>query len=255
MNHRVSRLVFASLVLFSAAAFAEDKADIQELVTRAMKARSDGKLTEAVKLFDRVIASNKKASNAYYYRGRINFRLGKIAESIADLDQVAKLRPKRERELWERGISHYYVGRYKQGAAQFALYQTYHDNDVENSVWRYLCMAREQNVKKAREKMLPIKNDTRVPMMKIYAMYRGRASADDVLTAARAGKPTDEQLNGRLFYAHLYIGLFHEADGKAKLARKHILLAEKHKIGHYMWDVAHVHAQLLRKKEQGKKKE
>jgi hypothetical protein len=40
--------------------------------------------------------------------------------------------------------------------------------------------------------------------------------------------------------------LWHEAGGRAEEARKHILEAEKHKIAHYMWDVAHVHAERLR---------
>jgi len=53
--------------------------------------------------------------------------------------------------------------------------------------------------------------------------------------------------NQPLFYAHLYIGLWHEVAGRAEEAKKHILEAEKHKIGHYMWDVAHVHAERLRK--------
>jgi lipoprotein NlpI len=94
--------------------------------------------------------------------------------------------------------------------------------------------------------MLPIDNDPRVPMMQIYDLYRGKLKPDDVLKAAEAGSPSKENLNTRLFYAHLYLGLWHEAGGRAGEAKKHLLQAEQHKIGHYMWDVAHVHADRLR---------
>jgi lipoprotein NlpI len=94
--------------------------------------------------------------------------------------------------------------------------------------------------------MLPIEHDPRVPMMQIYELYRGKLKPEDVLKAAEGGNPDMNQLNQRLFYAHLYIGLWHEAGGRAEEARKHILEAEKHKIAHYMWDVAHVHAERLR---------
>jgi lipoprotein NlpI len=109
-------------------------------------------------------------------------------------------------------------------------------------------MARTEGVEKARASLLPIDSDPRVPMMRIYDLYRGKAKPDDVLRAARDGTPSAEALNLRLFYAHLYIGLWHEAAGDEDKAREHILEAEKHRIGHYMWDVAHVHAERLRKK-------
>jgi lipoprotein NlpI len=80
----------------------------------------------------------------------------------------------------------------------------------------------------------------------VYALFAGKAKPDDVLTAARAGDPRGDELKRRLFYAHLYLGLWYEAGGKPAEAREHILEAEKHKIGHYMWDVAHVHAERLR---------
>jgi lipoprotein NlpI len=84
-------------------------------------------------------------------------------------------------------------------------------------------------------------------MMQIYALYKGHAAVDEVLAAARSGNPTPDALSERLFYAHLYIGLYYEAAGDAKQTRKHIELANRHKIGHYMGDVARVHLQLMRR--------
>ena len=57
-----------------------------------------------------------------------------------------------------------------------------------------------------------------------------------------------ERLNEQLFYAHLYIGLYFETEGNKKKALEHIAIAAgDHPIGHYMWDVARVHRDLLRK--------
>jgi len=225
-----------------------------ELLSKAQQAANKGESKDAVRLLTQAISQDSELATAYYYRGREHFRLGKIRESVDDFDKYVELSPKAEAPLWERGISYYYDGKYKQGAKQFEDYQTYDNADVENSVWRYLCMARSQGVKQAREAMLPIENDTRVPMMQIYDLYRGKVSPADVLNAAKAGEPDERSLHHRFFYAHLYIGLYHEADGKDVEAMKNIgLAAEKYRIGHYMGDVAHVHHQILLRKQDSNK--
>jgi lipoprotein NlpI len=106
-------------------------------------------------------------------------------------------------------------------------------------------MARAGTVASARAAILPIQNDSRIPMMQIYALYKGSATVNDVLAAAQAGNPEPDTLSERLFYAHLYIGLYNEAAGDAKAARQHITLANRHPIDHYMGDVARVHLQLM----------
>jgi lipoprotein NlpI len=203
---------------------------------------------EAIAAFDKAIVLDPKAAEAYNRRGSERFKLGQITESIADFDKYLELKPEEKPGHWKRGISYYYAGRFDEGRRQFEGYEAVDTNDVENAVWRYLCMARVDGVAKARKAMLKIGNDRRVPMMEIYALFSGRAKPDDVLAAARAGQPSAEQLNERLFYAHLYIGLYYEAEGDRKQARQHLAkAAEDHKIGHYMWDVARVHLELLRK--------
>jgi lipoprotein NlpI len=225
--------------LMASACIAGDAAD--RFVQAGVDQAAGGNYSAALDAFDRAIRQDPKAAEAYYHRGRTYFCLGKIKPSVADFDRYVKLEPKVESRQWERGIALYYAGEYERGAKQFELYQTFHDNDVENSVWRYLCVARAKGVEEALKTMLPIKDDRRVPMMQIYDLYRGKATPDDVLSAVAAGKPSAAELNARQFYAHLYLGLWYEAAGKKDLAAKHVKLAELHKIGHYMWDVARVH--------------
>lgn len=238
---------FACLLLLPSMSWADQSKDVETLLADAARASALRKHDEAVKHLTAAIALDPKNALAHYLRGREQFRLGKIDAAVADFDRGVELSPVSERSQWERGIAYYYAGLFEKGAKQFADYQKFHDQDVENSAWRYLCVARTEGVEKARETLLPIEHDPRVPMMKIHALYAGKATPEVVLNAANAGMPSKEALNTRLFYAHLYIGLWHEAAGDHEQARHHILEAEKHRIGHYMWDVAHIHADRLRK--------
>lgn len=201
----------------------------------------------AIDDFDRTLKLNPRHADAYDHRGSEAFKLGRIDDSIADFDRAIEIDPARQRGHWKRGISYYYAGRYDEGRKQFESYQTFDDNDVENAVWRYLCMARSVGVDKARQEILKIKDDRRVPMMQVYALYAGRLKPDDILAAARAGDPSPAELNSRLFYAELYLGLYDEAAGRPKQAAEHLAAAVSHRIGHYMWDVARVHAELLKR--------
>jgi lipoprotein NlpI len=103
-------------------------------------------------------------------------------------------------------------------------------------------------VEKAGESLMKVGEDRRIPMKEIYALFAGKGSPADVLAAAKSGTPGPVELNQRLFYAHLYIGLYFEAKGDDKSASEHILkAADEFKVDNYMGDVARVHAMLLRK--------
>jgi uncharacterized Ntn-hydrolase superfamily protein len=85
-------------------------------------------------------------------------------------------------------------------------------------------------------------------MMKIHELYAGTATPKDVQDAAAAGRLEADESRMRLFYAHLYVGLYHEAAGRAAEAREHILLtAEKYAGDDYMGDVARAHAAVLKR--------
>jgi lipoprotein NlpI len=198
----------------------------------------------------RAVALDPRLATAYNRRGSIHFKRGQIKESIADFDKFIELRPAEEAGHWMRGISYYYAGRFGEGRKQFAAYEAVDTNDVENAVWHFLCNARLVGVDKARAELLKIGRDRRVPLMEAYALFAGKAKPQDVLAAAQAGQPPAEEWKSRLFYAHLYLGLYHEAMGNAPKALEHLTQAAgANWTGHYMWEVARVHVELLRKKE------
>ena len=203
---------------------------------------------EAVADFDKCLERDPRCAEAYDHRGSEQFKRGLIKESLADFDKFLKLEPKAAPGNWKRGISLYYLGRYDDGRKQFEGYEKVDTNDVENAVWHFLCNARRVGIDKAREAMLKVGRDNRVPMMEVYDLYRGKAKPADILAAAEGGKVLADERKQRLFYAHLYLGLYHDATGDKPKALEHMALAEgKYRVVHYMGDVAHVHADLLRK--------
>jgi len=203
---------------------------------------------DAIADLNRALSLDPELAEVYDRRGDLHLKSGAFKAAVADFDEFLKRRPESTPRHWRRGIAYYYVGDYVNGKKQFEGYQTFDSSDVENAVWRYLCMARGSGVKKARSGLLKVGRDARVPMKQIYELFRGDCQAAEVLKAARAGDPPQEKLTKYLFYAHLYLGLYYEAEGNEELARKHITTAaNEYKIGDYMWSVAKVHAGLLRK--------
>lgn len=223
-----------------------------ELAQEARAAAANGESAKAVSLATQALEQEPQSDAVtflYYLRGREQFRLGKIAESAADFDKYAKLFPHEKPKLWERGITLYYAERYQEGADQFALYQKYLNNDVENAAWRFLCMAQADGIEKAKAELLPIEGDGRVPMMTLYRFYRGQATEAEILKEVEAGEATATMRAGRRFYAALYLGLYYEAigdDAKATPFLKQAADADLQKtaqgaINSYMGDVARIH--------------
>jgi lipoprotein NlpI len=255
---------------------------LEELFKAARAAQAAGKKDEALRLADQAVKEHPKESGAYALRGLIReeqdqyqgaledftkvvtlepdaaqfwnrrgavqFKLGRFKESVADFDRFVKLMPDEANGHWMRGISYYYAGRYEDGRKQFEGYENVDTNDVENAVWCYLCTAKTLGVGRARAGLLKIGRDKRVPMMEVYALFAGKLKPADVLKAAEAGKPEPAKLNRQLFYAHLYLGLYYEANGDEAKALEHLTRATEHRIGHYMWDVARVGRDRLQEK-------
>lgn len=270
----------AALSLIANAGAAE--ASVDDLVRQAREAFRQGKGDEAVALATQAIAAEPKnpgprhiraqihaarrqhekavtdftealkldpsAVGIYQARGAENFRLGRMAESIADFDKFIAANPGQEAHHWQRGIAYYYAGRFTDGRKAFELHQTVNSHDVENAVWHFLCAARELGIEKARAALIPIDGDSRVPMAQVHALFAGKLKPEDVMTAATAGGVRGELKERQVFYANLYLGLYFEALGDAKRARDYIeKSAADYQKHDYMGDVAHVHAEILRK--------
>jgi lipoprotein NlpI len=199
-------------------------------------------LAESITQFDRILSHDPKNAEAWQARGSAHFRLGHVEQAIADFDRFLELEPDAKPQHWQRGIALYEAGRFADAAAQFNLHKTVNPDDVENTAWHFLCVARTDGVEKARASLIPTRGDPRVPLMEVYDLFGGRAKPQDVLAATEAGHPDAEELVERRFYAHLYLGLYFEALGQAAEAQEHVrLAAETYTNDGYMGDSARVH--------------
>ena len=176
--------------------------------------------------------------------GSARFKSGDIAGSIEAFDSASKLEPSLGPQLWQRGISHYYARRYADGVRQFETHRTVNPEDVENSVWHFLCAAAINGPEQARKGLIPVTRDGRIPMKEILELYRGDASPSTVLGVAERAR--DEGRGGSpVFYAHLYLGLYYEALGDASQSKQHIDKAVDFDLPrNYMWQVARIHQRL-----------
>lgn len=170
-----------------------------------------------------------------------DFRAGRISESAAGFDKVARMVPDYAPHLWQRGIALYYAGRYKDCREQFEAHRLVNPDDVENAAWHFLCVARLESPEKAKAALLPVGPDSRIPMREVYRMFHGELTPDDVLAAGTG--PSGQ------FYAQFYLGLYFEALGDRQRARLHVAKAadDRYALGGYMHMVAKVHLRLLEK--------
>lgn len=188
--------------------------------------------------WNNVIRANSNDPKPYVRRGMVHFKLAKIDESIRDFDTAERLDPSINPYLWQRGLSYYYAERFEEGAKQFEVDLTVNSQDVEETVWRYLCIARFQGVTEARNSLLEVRNDPRIVMQRVYDLYAENCTAEDVLIAGES-----EGRRGN-FYSHLYLGLYYEAEGEVERSQEYIVKAVDYKLDDYMWDLACVHQKL-----------
>jgi lipoprotein NlpI len=204
---------------------------------------------EAVKALRELLKLNPKLTTVRDRLGDALLKLGRFDEAVAEFDEYLKANPKDAPQHWRRGIALYYAGKFEEGRKQFDLHRTVNPEDVENSAWHYLCNARATSPKKAREDLIPVTKDARVPMREVLELFAGKLKPQDVLDAAEKAKLKDEALKEARFYANLYVALYYESEGDPKKALEYLTTAvEKYKIGHYMWDVGDAHLKMLKEK-------
>ena len=175
-----------------------------------------------------------------------DFAAGRLAEAAAGFDEVAALVPRAMPQLWQRGIALYYVGRYQDCREQFESHRLVNPNDVENAAWHFLCVARADSPGAALAALLPVGPDSRAPMREIYRMFRGELTPTEVMAAGE--RAAERGRASGLFFAHLYVGLYHEALGNDADARAHLEAAADDRFapaGGYMHMVARVHVDQL----------
>jgi lipoprotein NlpI len=229
----------------------EDSDALNQLIVKATEAFSAGRYQEAFESASKICKLKPNNTRYQGFLGETAFAAGQFDKCVAAYDEVIRMDPRVEPQLWQRGLALYYADRFADGVRQFETHQTVNSQDVENAVWHLLCAARISDVDQARKKLIPITGDTRVPMSQIYEMFAGRMTPDDVLKTAQTPSSRAPAGSGQaklqLYYAHLYTGLYHEMLGDQQAAIASLKKAEEiNPMGktNFMGQVARVHLKL-----------
>lgn len=251
MGNRYLQLLLLFAVTFFGIGCAEPSVQgqspsVSSLVLKSQREFGSGNATQAIEAIGQAIELQPNSPALYQQRAEYLFRSGKVSESIADFDKVIELDPASQPYNWQRGIALYYVGRYADGREQFATHHQVNPDDVENTVWHFLCLAREKDVETARKEWIPSNGDARVPMMELYQLFGGKATEAEVL--ATVDRLPADTLRGReaRFYAHLYLAIWDEINKNSDTAIQHLEKAISQNINGYMYDVAKVHIDYLK---------
>jgi lipoprotein NlpI len=215
---------------------------------RAEKALMEGKASQAIAEMDSVIKRLPDNAQLYIIRGSLKFRSGMIAESLVDFDKVLELDPQIKPFLWQRGISLYYAGKYKEGLDQFNVHREVNPNDVENAFWHFLCNVKLNGLDAAKNDVLLAGYDNREPLMQVQQLIRGKATIEDVVAASERGGAGDQGARLSKFYGYLYIGLYYDSINDAENAKKYLQMSVDQKVPVYMNDVGKIHLSLLNAK-------
>jgi len=184
--------------------------NLYQQIDRALAAE---KKDEAVELLGKAIAKEPSNVSLLQIRGETLFRMGKVKESVPDFDKVVELRPESKAANWQRGIALYYVGRFKDGAEQFEEHHRVNPDDVENTFWYFLCLAKADSMDAARKKIIPSRGDSRAPLMDVYRLVRAEATPQDVEKAIEGFDAGTAQRKQAEFYGYLYLGLWFDLQG------------------------------------------
>lgn len=220
----------------------------------SLKTLNDELMTSLKAELEKFPAIDRKADNAVdrlSRRGDLHMFLGDFASAEADYRSMVELKPELDVSHWRLGIAMYYAGHPDQAAAQFDKYNTFDNVDRENGIWRYLSHHKAFGQEKAREQLLKYEKDDRPPFKEVYQLFEGKITAEEILSSVPATLEVEAK-NSRLFYANLYIGLNHAAEGRQADARNALQKATENpwprKAGYgpnYMWHVGRLHYQLL----------
>lgn len=192
------------------------------------------KAAEAAKLAQDAPGVLQRAAEILYLSGR-------SAESLPLFDRVIALVPEDAPHNWQRGIALCSRGKFAAGAEQFETHHSVNPDDVENSAWYFLCVAKTDGIAAARQTVIPSRGDGRQPMMSVLQMLQQKLQPEQVLQAAEENTQPGSARNRAQFYAALYVGLYYDALGDAEQAAKYLRQSLSYGDSGYMVDTARVY--------------
>lgn len=238
-------LAWSCLVFVGPAACSQSPAAVEQ---QAIELLQSGTSLLEQRKFDQAAEKASKAAELAHNSpmilqrsAEILYLSGHTKESLPLFDRVVQLIPEDAPQNWQRGIALCSAGKFAEGAKQFETHHLVNPDDVENSAWYFLCVAKTQGIEAARKTVIPSRGDGRQPMMSVLQMLQQKLEPEQVLAAAETNTPEGEQRRRAQFYASLYVGLYYDSLGDAAQAAKHLKQSLSYGDSGYMVDTARVY--------------
>lgn len=219
----------------------QEVATAEQLLIDANRLLSEKSFAKAAALASQAAELAPKSPRVLQGAAELLYLSGKSRASIPLFDRVVELAPSSAPQNWQRGIALCSSGDFVRGAEQFKTHHDVNPDDVENSAWYFLCIAKTEGVEAARKTVIPSRGDGRQPMMSILQMLKGELEPDEVLQAAEKNSSPGRGRQSALFYADLYVGLYHDSLGEPEPAKKYLERSQSYGIEGYMVRTAKVY--------------
>lgn len=220
---------------------AQVRASAEQLLADANRLLSEKSFDKAAALASQAAAQAPQSPRLLQGAAELLYLSGKSRESVALFDRVVELAPESAPQNWQRGIALCSIGDFGRGAEQFKTHHDVNPDDVENSAWYFLCVAKTDGLEAARKTVIPSRGDGRQPMMSILQMLKAELEPEEVLRAAEKNSSPGRARQSAQFYADLYVGLYYDSLGEAEQARKYLERSQSYGIEGYMVRTAKVY--------------
>lgn len=220
----------ASLLLccVTNAQVAEPDKEAESLFKAAGDALNEDQNDRVREIVQQIITLRPDSVRALQRSAELLYLSGHVKESIPIFDKVIQLDPAIEPSNWQRGIALATNGDFERGAEQFKLHHDVNPDDVENSAWYFLCIAKSKNVEAARQTVINSRGDSRKPMMDVLKMLQGHETPEQVLAAVAN---SNDQAK---FFGKLYVGLYYDSIGRSDDAERYLKSSLEHRAAVYM---------------------
>ena len=181
-----------------------------------------GNNSRAVEDFSKALAYRPAFADVYQMRGCNQFKLGNVNAAVQDWQAFLQLKPDKEAEHWQICVGFALLGHYEEARKRFDWHSTTNTQDLEVAFWHFLCVARTEGLEVARERIKSAPEEKRVPMTELHALFAGKGTEADVWLAVERGTPEKAERAKREFFAHYYLGLLRQSEGKLDEAKQSV---------------------------------
>ncbi|MCC6510983.1 MAG: hypothetical protein IT423_17915 [Pirellulaceae bacterium] len=213
-------LLSLGLMLVATTCLAQDNPlqKANQLLQSANTAYRADKFDEAAKLALEAAKLAPEEVDVQQGAAQLLFLSGKVEESLPSFEKANQLDKTLAPHNWQRGVALGCAGKFAEGAAQFGLHHDVNPDDVENSAWYFLCIAKTKGKAAAEASVIGSRGDRREPMMSVLKMLQGTLKPDEVLVAAKTNTKEGPERKMALFYGFLYVGLYYDSIGEDEKA-------------------------------------